>query len=148
VSAGGSKLEGAHESGSAERTAALGAELARELSPGDVVLLRGEMGAGKSTFIRGALRQLGVEGAIPSPTFTIGRRYEGAVRASHLDLYRLGSLDDEDPGVIDEYLGPDTIAFVEWPEPVAALVEPRVRVEVDLRHDGADRRRIDLRWRS
>lgn len=103
-----------------------GRELARSLKPGDVVLFRGEVGAGKSTMIRAVLREFGVEGAIPSPTFTIGRLYEvestapgvrhGRLLLSHLDLHRMGSIEDEDPGLLGDYFGPDRIALVEWPE--------------------------------
>lgn len=103
-----------------------GRDLARALEPGDVVLFRGEVGAGKSTMIRAVLRGLGVDGAIPSPTFTIGRSYEveaagsvvpdGCLRLSHLDLHRMGSIEDEDPGLLADYFGPDRIALVEWPE--------------------------------
>ena len=80
------------ESRSAAETEALGARLAERLRPGDVVLVRGEMGAGKTTLIRGACRALGVEGPVTSPTFTIGQRYEGRVPVSHLDLKALGQL--------------------------------------------------------
>ena len=83
---------------SAAETEALGAQFAELLEPGDVVVLSGEVGAGKTTLIRGACRALGVEGPVTSPTFTIGQRYEGAsLPISHLDLYRLEGLDDEDP---------------------------------------------------
>jgi tRNA threonylcarbamoyladenosine biosynthesis protein TsaE len=100
-------------------TARVGADLANGLEPGDVVLLTGEVGAGKSTLIRAAMRGLGVEGTIPSPTFTIGRLYEGAGQSApvaHLDLYRLGGSDYEDPGLLSEYFGPDRITFIEWSE--------------------------------
>lgn len=103
---------------SAEETEQIGAALATELAPGDVVLLKGDLGAGKTTFVRGACRALGVEGPVTSPTFTIGTTYEAGEAhgpISHLDLYRLGSLSDEDPALLDDYLGPDRIAFIEWP---------------------------------
>jgi tRNA threonylcarbamoyladenosine biosynthesis protein TsaE len=132
------------ESGSAAETEALGARIAAWLSPGDVVLVSGELGAGKTTLIRGACRALGVEGPVTSPTFTIGQRYPGGrLPVSHLDLYRLEGLDDEDPALIDDYLGPDGVAFVEWP----AVAEPRLArpaLEVRLRHAGGDRREIEL----
>ncbi|HWI71970.1 MAG TPA: tRNA (adenosine(37)-N6)-threonylcarbamoyltransferase complex ATPase subunit type 1 TsaE, partial [Baekduia sp.] len=87
-------------------TEAAGAALAATLKPGDVVLLEGEMGAGKTTFVRGAARALGFEGPVTSPTFTIGRCYEGAVPIVHLDLHRLVGLEDEDPALLDDYLTP------------------------------------------
>ena len=76
------------------------------LRPGDVVLVGGELGAGKTTLIRGACRELGVDEPVVSPTFTIGRRYRGRVPVSHLDLYRLEGLGGEDPGLLDDYLTP------------------------------------------
>jgi len=97
-------------------TEALGARLAAGLHPGDVVLLRGELGSGKTTLVRGACRALGISRPVVSPTFTIGRRYAGPTAVSHLDLYRLSDLGGEDPGLLDDYLTPDAIAFVEWPE--------------------------------
>src|SRR6476469_4346458 len=99
-----------------EQTAAIAAELARGLRPGDIVLVQGELGAGKTTFVRGACRALGVTGAVTSPTFTIGQRYRGRLPVSHLDLYRLETLDREDPALLADYLGPDVIVFVEWPQ--------------------------------
>jgi tRNA threonylcarbamoyladenosine biosynthesis protein TsaE len=82
-----------------------------------MVLLTGEVGAGKSTLARAAMRALGVEGAIPSPTFTIGRLYHGrdGLPVAHLDLYRIGSIEEEDPGLLIEYLDPRGIVFAEWP---------------------------------
>jgi len=124
-------------------TEAIGARLASRLSPGDVVLVGGELGAGKTTLIRGACRALGVESAVTSPTFTIGQRYRGRVAVSHLDLFRLESLEDEDPGLLDDYLTPDAIAFVEWP----GAAEPslgRVALRVRLSHAGGDRRVVTI----
>ena len=107
-------------SASPAETEALGGRLAAGLRPGDLVLVSGELGTGKTTLIRGACRELGVAEQVTSPTFTIGRRYRGRVPVSHLDLYRLDSLAGEDPGLLDDYLTPDAVAFVEWP----AAVEP------------------------
>jgi tRNA threonylcarbamoyladenosine biosynthesis protein TsaE len=127
----------------AAETEALGARLAADLGPGDVVVVSGEVGAGKSTLIRGAARALGVEGPVTSPTFTIGRRYRVRVPVSHLDLYRLGGLEAEEPGLLDDYLTPDAVAFVEWPD----AAEPRLRrpaLRVRLRHAGGDSRVVEL----
>ncbi|MBW3608359.1 MAG: tRNA (adenosine(37)-N6)-threonylcarbamoyltransferase complex ATPase subunit type 1 TsaE [Actinobacteria bacterium] len=133
-----------------EATAALAAQLARRLRPGDVVLVSGELGAGKTTFVRGACRALGVAGAVTSPTFTIARRYDGHVPVSHLDLYRLGDLADEDPALLADELGPDRISFVEWPEvgAPAGLDPERVVAQVHLEHRGGDRRLVVVRERT
>jgi tRNA threonylcarbamoyladenosine biosynthesis protein TsaE len=132
------------KSGSAAETEALGARIAERLGPGDVVVVSGEVGAGKTTLIRGACRDLGVEEPVTSPTFTIGQRYRGGrLPVSHLDLYRLESLEGEDPALLEDYLDPDGVAFVEWP----ALAEPRLgrrALEVRLRHAGGDCREIEL----
>jgi tRNA threonylcarbamoyladenosine biosynthesis protein TsaE len=112
----------ARETNSAEETARLGAELAATLGPGSVVVISGELGAGKTTFVRGASQALGVTEPVTSPTFTIGQRYparDGLVVA-HLDLYRLGSLADEDPDLGTELR--------------------RVR----LAHAGSDRRTVEI----
>lgn len=143
----------------------MAAALAGTLAPGDVVLLSGELGAGKTTFVRGACRALGIVEPVTSPTFTIGRRYRagrprdhtsdaGPVRrdpasgvdpvlVSHLDLYRLASLADEDPGLLDDYLTPDAIAFVEWPA-VAGEGLSRFTARVTIEHAGGDERVITI----
>ncbi len=131
------------ETESAAQTETLGAELASRLSAGDVVLVRGELGSGKTTFVRGACRALGVEGPVTSPTFTIGHLYEGSVEVAHLDLFRLDSLDGEDPALLDDYLTPERIAFVEWPEAAVPEIE-RIAHEVRLEHAGGDRRLVTV----
>src|SRR3954465_14039246 len=81
-----------------------GAELAAELDPGDVVLVSGELGAGKTTFVRGALHSLGVEGPVTSPTYVVGHLHEGRDGPlAHLDLYRLAGLGAEDPGLLEPF---------------------------------------------
>lgn len=132
---------------SAAATEAIAARLAARLRPGDVVLVSGELGAGKTTFVRGACRALGVDDAVASPTFTIGRRYRGRVPISHLDLYRLADLADEDPALLEDYLTPDAIAFIEWPEIARSVPLPegvRISHRVALRHAGGDRREVEL----
>ena len=125
----------------AAQTEAAGANLAAELRPGDVVLVSGELGAGKTTFVRGAARALGVEGPVTSPTFEIGHLYGGRVEVAHLDLYRLPTLAGEDPALLDDYLTPDAISFIEWPGAAEPRLE-RVSRRVELRHAGGDSREI------
>jgi tRNA threonylcarbamoyladenosine biosynthesis protein TsaE len=134
------------ESRSAAETEAIGARVAERLQPGDVVVVSGEVGAGKTTLIRGACRALGVEGPVTSPTFTIGQRYAGGrLPVSHLDLYRLRSLEGEDPALLDDYLGPDGVAFVEWPAAGAERLG-RPALEIRLEHAGGEHRRVEIEW--
>jgi tRNA threonylcarbamoyladenosine biosynthesis protein TsaE len=131
------------ETSSPQQTERAGAGLAGSLAPGDVVLVSGELGTGKTTFVRGACRALGVQAPVTSPTFTIGHVLGGDPEVAHLDLYRLGSLAAEDPALLEDYLTADRIAFVEWP----AVGEPgfeRVAARVLLEHMGGDRRRITI----
>jgi tRNA threonylcarbamoyladenosine biosynthesis protein TsaE len=137
----------ATETASAAETEALAAGFAEALLPGDVVLVSGELGAGKTTFVRGAAHALGVQVPVTSPTYTIARRYEDAhVPVSHLDLFRLDGLDGldgEEPDLLAEDLGDDRIAFVEWPEQAGRdLAEVNVAAHVRIEHLGGDRRRV------
>ncbi len=129
---------------SAAETEALGARVAERLRAGDLVVVSGEVGAGKTTLIRGACRALGIQGPVTSPTFTIGQRYRGGrLPVSHLDLYRLQGLEGEDPALLDDYLSADGVAFVEWP---AVGVERlgRPALEIRLQHTGGDSRRVEI----
>jgi tRNA threonylcarbamoyladenosine biosynthesis protein TsaE len=134
------------QTSSSAETEALAAELSSSLEPGDVVLVEGELGAGKTTFVRGACRALGVEGVVTSPTFTIGQRYAGRVPVAHLDLYRVGDLDEEDPDLLADYIGPDRVAFVEWPGGAAARIAglAHVAARVLIEHAGGDRRTVTI----
>ncbi|MDO9410049.1 tRNA (adenosine(37)-N6)-threonylcarbamoyltransferase complex ATPase subunit type 1 TsaE [Patulibacter sp.] len=140
--------ERAHTSSAAD-TEALGAGLAGRLRAGDVVLLRGDLGAGKTTLVRGAAAALGAAVRVTSPTFALAHRYDGdGVRVAHLDLYRLAGLGEDDEELIAEELDGDVVAFVEWPDVAAELVAGRVALEVTLAHAGGDGRDVDLVWRA
>jgi tRNA threonylcarbamoyladenosine biosynthesis protein TsaE len=134
------------ETDSAEGTEHAAAELARRLRAGDVVLVSGELGSGKTTFVRGACRALGIADTVTSPTFTIGQVYggDGTLEVAHLDLYRLESLAGEDPALLDDYLTPERIAFVEWPGIAEPELERRVAARVTLEHRGGDSRVLTI----
>jgi tRNA threonylcarbamoyladenosine biosynthesis protein TsaE len=129
-----------------DATEQAGAALAARLKPGDVVLVSGELGAGKTTFVRGALRALGISGPVTSPTFVVGHAYEGASGpVNHLDLYRLAGMGDEDPGLLEPFFAPGAIVFVEWPEHGPGAWPPeRVVHRVHLAHAGGDERSIEV----
>lgn len=132
------------ETGGPGETEAHAAALARTLKPGDVVLISGELGAGKTTWVRGACRALGVAGVVTSPTFTLAQRYTGRLPVSHLDLYRLAAVDDLDEGLVLDYLDPDGVCFIEWPERVPPSVTEHPVLRVRLSHADGDRRIIEL----
>ena len=132
------------ETTSGAETEAAGAAMAGALAAGDVVLVSGELGAGKTTFVRGACRALGVEGPVTSPTYTVGQVYAArGVEVAHLDLYRLETLEGEDPALLEDYLTPERIAFVEWPGVGESAIE-RVAARVRIEHAGGDRRVIEV----
>ena len=127
---------------SASETERIAAEVAIRLRPDDVVTVSGELGSGKTTFVRGASRALGVTAPVTSPTFTIGHRYAGSVAVSHLDLYRFAGVSNAEWGDLEPYFD-DAVAFVEWPEAGAGVL-PAPRFRVHLRHSGGDRRAIRI----
>ena len=132
-------------SASPEATEELAAQLATELEIGDVVTVSGDLGSGKTTFVRGACRALGVDGPVTSPTFTIGHRYQGRVDVSHLDLYRFGGVSAAEWGDLEPYFD-DAIVFVEWPEAGKGVL-PAERYEVLLEHGGEARRLVTIHER-
>ncbi len=119
-------------SSSPAETEAIAARLAQALVPGDLVTVSGELGAGKTTFVRGAARELGVTARVTSPTFTVGNRYRGSVDVSHVDLYRFEGVSPAEWGDLEPYFE-GAICFVEWPEAGASSLPP-ARAEVRLRH--------------
>jgi tRNA threonylcarbamoyladenosine biosynthesis protein TsaE len=132
------------ETSGPSETESLGAELALTLRDGDLVLVRGELGAGKTTLVRGAARALGVQDPVTSPTFSIGHRYRaGTLTVSHLDLYRLAGLEAEDPDLLADYLGAGRIAFVEWP-PEGEPELSEACLLVTLAHGGGERRTVEI----
>jgi tRNA threonylcarbamoyladenosine biosynthesis protein TsaE len=123
-------------------TERVAARLAALLRPGDVVTVAGELGAGKTTFVRGACRALGVEEPVTSPTFTVGHRYRGVVDVSHIDLYRFAGVSPAEWGDLEPYFD-DAVVFVEWPQAGAGVL-PAARVRAQLEHVDAGRRRLRL----
>lgn len=130
------------ESSSPEETGRIAAALAGTLRPGDVVLVIGELGAGKTTFVRAACRALGVTARVTSPTYTIGHRYEGDMPVSHLDLYRFEEMSASEWGDLEEYFD-DAVCFVEWPAAGKGFL-PQARAAVTMEHLGGDRRRVSV----
>ncbi len=127
---------------SPEDTARLGAALAPWLAPGDLVIVRGDLGTGKTTLTRAIARTLGISAHITSPTFALAQHYAGRTPLLHIDAYRLQGADDEELGLLLDGAA-DALTIVEWPERLGAeLGHPRVTVE--LRHDGGDRRLVAL----
>jgi len=125
----------------------LATRLAVHLEPGSVVVLAGEVGAGKTTFARAAARSLGVEGRLTSPTYQIARGYEGVasgrpVAVNHLDLYRLENLEDRDALELDDYLDPGAVTFIEWAEPALGLLDNPTVVRVS--HQTPTTRRVSM----
>jgi tRNA threonylcarbamoyladenosine biosynthesis protein TsaE len=122
-------------------------ELARVLKPGDVVVLSGEVGVGKTTLVRAAARELGVGEDVTSPTYQLARAYRGkrdgkTLAIEHLDLYRLEGLDPYDALDLDEHLRPDAVSFVEWADPALGLLgDPTV---VRISHETAATRRVSV----
>ena len=129
-------------SASPAETEAVAARLAGELRTGDVVTISGELGSGKTTFVRGACRALGVTVPVTSPTFTIGHRYPADPDVSHLDLYRFQGFSAAEWGDLEPYFE-NAICFVEWPEAAVDALPP-ARVEVRLSHVDPAHRQISL----
>ena len=131
------------DSTSPQDTERAAAALAPVLEPGDVVLLAGDVGTGKTTFVRAACRALGVTDRVTSPSFTIGQTYSGPLPVAHVDLFRLDDLESEDPALLADYLTPERIAFVEWPGAGLPWIDrDRVVLELALSHAGGDHRHI------
>ena len=123
------------------------AALAGMLNAGDTVLLEGDLGTGKSVVARGVARALGIAGAMPSPTFTLLIPYEGAKKLYHFDLYRLADPDEFYAAGLDEFVGGDGIALVEWPQMAELSAEPALEMKL-RRGEGDDDRIIEINTRG
>ena len=127
---------------SPEETEALGARLAGALEPGAVVAFTGDLGAGKTAFVRGLARGLGIRDRVTSPTFTIVNEYEGGrLPLFHFDMYRLGSADELFDIGWEDYLARGGVCAVEWSENIAEALEPGT-VRVDIRRGASDSQRV------
>jgi tRNA threonylcarbamoyladenosine biosynthesis protein TsaE len=128
--------------GAPEDTMAVGEAVASLLREGDSIALTGELGAGKTTFVRGAARALGFDGAVASPTFTLVREYQGRVRIYHVDVYRLERVQDVLDLGVDEMVAEGGVLLVEWGDAVEGLLpDDHLLVEITL-VGGEDARRI------
>ena len=129
-------------SSSPDETERVAARVAARLRAGDVVTVAGELGSGKTTFVRGAARALGVTTPVTSPTFTIGNRYRGSIDVSHLDLYRFESVAAPEWGDLEPYFD-GAVCFVEWPEAAGSSL-PAPRLSVRLAHVDSSHRLVTL----
>ena len=132
---------------SAAETKKFGKKFGGLLRAGDVVALEGELGAGKTTLVKGIAKGLGVqsERAVSSPTFVLIHEYQGREKIYHLDWYRLKSVKDADAELAEECFSSNAVALVEWPKRGKPLL-PKQRIEIELSHDGGSSRKIKLRF--
>lgn len=120
----------------AEDTEKAGREFARHLQKGDVVSLRGSLGAGKTVFAKGIARQLGITEAIVSPTFTLVQEYDGTMKLFHLDLYRLSGGDEFESMGGEDFLYPDGVSLIEWSEKIEDMLpESTIYIDITIRDD-------------
>lgn len=124
-------------------TAVLGQKLAKQLCPGDVVLLMGELGSGKTVFAQGIGKGLGVKETLISPTFVWIREYRGSLPLYHLDLYRLDSQDDLETLGYEDYMKSSGICLIEWAEKIRSRW-PDKRIEVYFDYCPAGKRKIKI----
>jgi tRNA threonylcarbamoyladenosine biosynthesis protein TsaE len=137
------KFEGLEEAALEE----LASTVALVLGPGDVVVLSGEVGAGKTTFVRAAVRALGVRDRVTSPTYQLARGYEGlkdgrSLIVNHMDLYRLEGIEDRDVLELDDYIEPEAVTFIEWAEPALDAIETPSLVRIS--HETPTTRNVSL----
>lgn len=125
------------------KTASVAESLAKLLLPGDLVFMIGQLGAGKTCFIRYAAKALGVDEPVTSPSFTMAQSYSGVIRVHHLDLYRLSSFSAEDAIDFEDFFEKDAVTFIEWPERAELFIE-KPDVVVKLEHVDLNSRRISI----
>jgi tRNA threonylcarbamoyladenosine biosynthesis protein TsaE len=126
------------ETHSEHETRALGARLGAAAAPGDVFILHGGFGAGKTTLVQGIAQGLGVDGPVTSPSFVIANEYEGRIPIYHLDLYRVEVMDTTTLEAISEYFGSDGVCAVEWPDSLPSdLVPHATRITITVTGDEA-----------
>ncbi len=130
-----------------EQTLELGRRLGRCLSPGDIVAVRGELGAGKTVLVRGICEGLGLTQRTRSPSFTFVNRYRGPIDVYHIDLYRVESLDDLATLGWEEAVRNDSVALIEWAERLGPLL-PDASIEIDITVTGEDTRRMKFTLHS
>lgn len=130
---------------SVEETIRLGERLGRLLEPGSFIALTGELGAGKTQFVRGVATGLGIDSSVPitSPTFTLLNEYQGRIRLYHFDLYRLGGVDDAAELGFDEYFHGDGVCLVEWAERLGSDI-PTERLDIVFAYLSDTERRMDF----
>lgn len=121
----------------------IGRRLARALRPGDLVLLYGPLGAGKTTLVRMIARALEVTDPVRSPSFTIANIYSGRIPVQHLDLYRLEEIGDDDALALEEYTGGDAVTLVEWPEAGLGRLGAAAWT-VRMAHESLHRRAVEI----
>lgn len=125
-------------------TAGIAAGFAEQVAAGDLILLEGDLGAGKTTFARALCAALGVDGPVTSPTFGVAHRYDAAIgRIAHLDLHRLGELGALDRDLVDDELDEADLGLVEWPSGAPGL-EDRATWRVRMGHAGPESRTIEI----
>jgi tRNA threonylcarbamoyladenosine biosynthesis protein TsaE len=130
-----------------DETRKAAAALAELLVPGDVVSLTGDLGAGKTAFVQGAARAMGVEEPVMSPTFVLVREYRGVMPIYHVDVYRLDRLQEVHDLGFEDFLDPGGVVFVEWGDAIEALL-PDSHLRVELHTEGEDSRRLRLSARG
>jgi tRNA threonylcarbamoyladenosine biosynthesis protein TsaE len=139
VSARSGLISRRHELADAEATHALGRELAKSLKDGGLVFLYGDLGAGKTTLVRGIMDALGWQGAVRSPSYALVHSYPMQPLVHHLDLYRMGSFDEALSLDLDALFAPGNVSLVEWPEVLGDQFAPDVKVELAIDDAGLGR---------